>query len=57
MTPNELKVLKKKIKTYADAMVADSWKGACEDPDDYEILCENLEHAEKDLNDYLESLK
>lgn len=57
MTPNELKMLKKKIKAYAEAMVAESWKGACEDPDDYEILCENLEHAEKDLNDYLESLK
>ena len=56
MTPNELKVLKKKIKTYADAMVADSWKGAGE-PEDYEILCERLEHAEKDLNEYLESLK
>lgn len=57
MTPKELKVLKNKIKIYAEAMVAESWKGACEDPDDYEILCERLEDAEKDLNDYLESLK
>lgn len=57
MTPKELKVLKKKIKTYAYAMVAESWKGTCVDPDDYEILCERLEDAEKDLNDYLENLK
>lgn len=57
MTPKDLKVLKKKIKAYAEAMVAESWKGACEDPEDYEILCERLEDAEKDLNEYLESLK
>lgn len=55
MKPNQAAALWRKIEDYANAMVADSWKGAG-DPEDYESLVEGLAEAKNELRSYIETL-
>lgn len=55
MKPNQSAALWRKIESYANAMVADSWKGAG-DPEDYESLVEGLEEAKNELRRYIDTL-
>ncbi len=55
MKSNQAFTLRKKIETYANSMVADSWRGSA-DPEDYEVITEDFLKAKKDLEDYISSL-
>lgn len=56
MTHQQAKTLRHKIEQYALSMVADSWKGSVEDPEDYESLVQDLDAAKNKMEKYLKSL-